>query len=108
MLLVVNSDANRGVGFAGKKFIIPNAIKKEIEQIKKQIPDIELVNYNEFNGDWTLIDTVIIFSNNKVYPADDFFKFPANYRYLISNFINFVNDDTVYSAEIFKRSVKNE
>ena len=104
MLLVVNADANRGVSFAGKYFVKPKGIEAEIQQIKKQIPDIEMIEYGDFKGDWTRIDQVVIFNTNKVYPADKYFKFPANYRYLIKTCFNFAADGEVDSAEVFKRA----
>lgn len=104
MILVVTADPNRGVSFAGKFFTQPKGIAEEVEQIRKQVPDKETVEYKDFNGDWTQVSHVIIFNTNKVYPADKQFRFPANYRYLITNAFNFVRDDTVYSAEVFKRA----
>ena len=104
MLLIVSADINRGVSFAGKFFVQPKAVEEQTKQIRNQLPDIETVEYKDFNGDWTLIDKIIIFSTNKVYPADKFFKFPANYRYLISDAFNFAGEGEIYTAEVFKRA----
>lgn len=103
MILAVFTDANRGVSFAGKPFVSPDGIKAELARMKSQLPDKEIVEYDMFKGDWTQVEHVVIFHVNKVYPADRIFKFPANYRYLITNAFNFAADGEVYTAEVFRR-----
>ena len=64
MILVATVDANRGVSFAGKYFPQDPEIGITLEQIKKRKPELEIVQYEEFNGDWTTVNYVILFNKN--------------------------------------------
>ena len=82
LILIVCTDANRGFGFSKKLFKKTKTAEKIINKILEQKGD-QVILYEDFKGNWSEINAIFNFNCNRVYPATEYFKFPANYQFVL-------------------------
>lgn len=104
MTLVLTLDNNNGMSFLNKRQSFDAAITDRIFKFNHCCwPNSNGVS-NTFNKlQWSNIDTVIIFRWNRVYPADRYFKWPADQNFVLSSFENFEGNSHYVTMEVYKR-----
>ena len=104
MVLVVYADANRGVSFCKKPFTKDSYVKhfcEVAEMFNQKQRNFEF--FEDFKGDWQNVDTVLMFVVNNIYPATEFFKFPADKKFVLRNFKNIQGQTNLITKEVYRR-----
>lgn len=102
MTIIACVDSNLGMRFNNR----PQSRDKVIAA--KLSEDVTGITFDIVNApseiNWAQVDTVILYKWNRVYPADEFFKWPADASFVLQSFDNFEGySHQVITKEVYKR-----
>lgn len=108
MYLMVTVDANRGMEFNHRPVSRDARLTELMEEDKKRHaaywPDeVGVINPPPESIQWSQVTTVYLYNFNRVYPADVYFKFPANKQFVLQTCGTFKGNSHIITKEVYKK-----